>query len=60
MESQELPQNEDTTPLNSRLPYAIVKNVSEAFLKSYKQEFDLTTLYSAFLIHMVLFKVQTL
>ena len=40
-EPVELPQNEDTTPLNSRLPYAIVKNVGEAFLKSYKQEFDL-------------------
>lgn len=40
-EPVELPQNEHTTPLNSRLPYAIVKNVGEAFLKSYKQEFDL-------------------
>lgn len=40
-EPVELPQNEDTTPLNSRLPYAIVKNVGEAFLKSYKQEFNL-------------------
>jgi nucleoside-diphosphate-sugar epimerase len=37
----EHPQNEHTTPLNSRLPYAVVKNVGEAFLKSYKQEFDL-------------------
>lgn len=40
-EPVEYPQNEETTPLNSRLPYAIVKNVGEAFLKSYKQEFDL-------------------
>lgn len=40
-EPVELPQNEHTTPLNSRLPYAIVKNVGEAFLKSYKQEFNL-------------------
>ncbi len=40
-EPVELPQNEHTTPLNSRLPYAIVKNVGEAFLKSYKQTFDL-------------------
>jgi nucleoside-diphosphate-sugar epimerase len=40
-EPVEFPQNEYTTPLNSRLPYAIVKNVAEAFLKSYKQEFDL-------------------
>lgn len=37
----EHPQNEMTTPLNSRLPYAVVKNVGESFLKSYKQEFDL-------------------
>lgn len=37
----EHPQNEMTTPLNSRLPYAVVKNVGEAFLKSYKQEFNL-------------------
>ncbi|MDX2002313.1 MAG: NAD-dependent epimerase/dehydratase family protein [Chitinophagales bacterium] len=36
-----LPQNEYTTPLNSRLPYAVVKNVGEAFCKSYKLEFDL-------------------
>ena len=40
-EPVEFPQNEDTTPLNSRLPYAIVKNVGEAFVKSYHQEFDL-------------------
>src|ERR1035441_7064120 len=37
----EHPQNELTTPLNSRLPYAVVKNVGEAFLRSYKQEFNL-------------------
>ncbi len=30
-----------TTPLNSRLPYAVVKNVGEAFLRWYKQEFNL-------------------
>tara|TARA_R110002049_G_scaffold13333_2_gene58089 strand:+ start:1519 stop:2454 length:936 start_codon:yes stop_codon:yes gene_type:complete len=40
-EPVEMPQNEHTTPLNSRLPYAIVKNVGEAFLKSYKKEYDL-------------------
>ncbi len=40
-EPVELPQNEHTTPLNSRLPYAIVKNVGEAFFKSYQQEFGL-------------------
>jgi UDP-glucose 4-epimerase len=40
-EPVEFPQNEHTTPLNSRLPYAIVKNVGEAYLKSFKQEYDL-------------------
>lgn len=40
-EPVEIPQREDTTPLNSRLPYAIVKNVGEAFCKSYQQEFGL-------------------
>ena len=37
----EIPQNEQTTPLNSRLPYAIVKNVGEAFFKSFQQEYGL-------------------
>lgn len=37
----EFPQNEKTTPLNSKLPYAIVKNVGEAFLRSFKEEFGL-------------------
>ena len=37
----EIPQNEHTTPLNSRLPYAIVKNVGEAFFRSYYQEYGL-------------------
>lgn len=36
-----LPQHEHTTPLNSRIPYAVVKNAGEAFLRSYQQEFDL-------------------
>lgn len=40
-EPVELPQNELTTPLNSRVPYAIVKNAGEAFLRSYQKEFDL-------------------
>lgn len=40
-EPVEIPQYEDTTPLNSRLPYAIVKNVGEAFFKSYQQEYGL-------------------
>ena len=36
-----LPQHEHTTPLNSRLPYAIVKNVGESFCRSYQQEYNL-------------------
>ena len=40
-EPVEFPQNEHTTPLNSRLPYAIVKNVGEAFLRSYHKEYGL-------------------
>lgn len=40
-ESVVFPQHEDTTPLNSRLPYAIVKSIGEAYLKSYKHEYDL-------------------
>ena len=40
-EPVEYPQNEHTTPLNSRLPYAIVKNAGEAYLKAYKKEFGL-------------------
>lgn len=35
-----IPQDEYTTPLNSRLPYAIVKNVGEAYFKSYKKTYD--------------------
>lgn len=40
-EPVEIPQTEATTPLNSRLPYAIVKNVAEAFCRSYQQEYGL-------------------
>ena len=40
-ETVKLPQNEETTPLNSTLPYAVVKNIGEAYLKSYHQEFGL-------------------
>ena len=35
------PQQEETTPLNSRLPYAVVKNVGECYLRAYLQEFRL-------------------
>ena len=36
-----IPQDEHQTPLNSRVPYAVVKNVGESFLKSYHQEYGL-------------------
>ncbi len=36
-----IPQHEEKTPLNSRVPYAVVKNVGEAFCKSYMQEYNL-------------------
>ncbi|MEM9364984.1 MAG: NAD-dependent epimerase/dehydratase family protein [Planctomycetota bacterium] len=40
-EPVEMPQHEQTTPLNSRLPYAIIKNLGESFCRSYHQEFGL-------------------
>lgn len=40
-ESISYPQDEVETPLNSRLPYAVVKNVGEAFCKSYQQTYGL-------------------
>lgn len=40
-EPSEYPQNEITTPLNSRLPYAVVKNVGETYLRAYHREFGL-------------------
>ncbi|MDA3911313.1 MAG: NAD-dependent epimerase/dehydratase family protein [Bacteroidales bacterium] len=40
-EPVEIPQNVHTTPLNSRLPYAIVKNLGEAYLRSYQKEYGL-------------------
>jgi len=40
-EPVEFPQQEETTPLNSKLPYAIVKNVGEAFVKSFHKEHGL-------------------
>lgn len=40
-EPVEFPQNEHTTPLNSKLPYAIVKNIGEAYMKSYHREYGL-------------------
>lgn len=40
-EPVELPQHEYRTPLNSRVPYAVVKNVGECFFRSYQQEYGL-------------------
>lgn len=40
-EPAEFPQHEQTTPLNSRLPYAVVKNVGETYLRAYHREFGL-------------------
>ncbi|MBK8163350.1 MAG: NAD-dependent epimerase/dehydratase family protein [Gammaproteobacteria bacterium] len=40
-EPVEIPQREATTPLNSRLPYAIVKNIGEAFCRTYEKEYGL-------------------
>lgn len=37
----EIPQNECTTPLNARLPYAVVKNIGELYCKAYKKEHGL-------------------
>lgn len=42
----EIPQRVDTTPLNSRVPYAVVKNIGEAYLRSYYQEYGME--YSIF------------
>ena len=36
-----IPQCEYTTPLNSRLPYAVVKNIAESFCRSYNKEYGL-------------------
>jgi nucleoside-diphosphate-sugar epimerase len=40
-EPVELPQHEHRTPLNSRVPYAVVKNVGECFFRTYWQTFQL-------------------
>ena len=40
-EPVELPQNEHRTPLNSRVPYAVVKNLGECYFRSYYQEYHL-------------------
>ncbi len=40
-EPVELPQHEERTPLNSRLPYAVVKNVGESYFKSFHKEYGM-------------------
>lgn len=40
-EPVQLPQHEFDTPLNSRVPYAVVKNVGECFFRSYWQAYRL-------------------
>lgn len=40
-EPVEIPENEETTPLNARLPYAVVKNIGEVFVKSFYKEYGL-------------------
>lgn len=40
-EPVEIPQKEHSTPLNSRIPYAVVKNVGECYCRSYYQEYNL-------------------
>ena len=54
-------KREYLTPLNSRLPYAVIKNVGECFCKSYKQEYGLDyTIFRFFLILMVQDRVKIL
>ena len=40
-ESHIFPQHEETTPLNARLPYAVVKSCGEVYHKVYQREFGL-------------------
>lgn len=40
-EPVDLPQKEYLTPLNSRLPYAVIKNIGECYCKAYLKEYDL-------------------
>ena len=37
-EPVEIPQRESTTPLNSKLPYAVVKNLAESYFRTYQKE----------------------
>ena len=40
-EPVEVPQHEQRTPLNARLPYAVVKSIGECFCRAYQQEHGL-------------------
>lgn len=40
-EPVEIPQNEESTPLNARLPYAVVKNLGEVYMRTYQREYRL-------------------
>lgn len=40
-EPVEIPQHEHRTPLNARLPYAVVKSVGESYLRSFQQAYNL-------------------
>ncbi len=40
-EPLKLPLNEDNSPFNSKLPYSVVKNVSENFIKIFQEQFNL-------------------
>ena len=40
-EPVKMPQHEESTPLNSRLPYAVVKNIGESFCKSFNYQYKL-------------------
>lgn len=40
-EPVEIPQREETTPLNAKLPYAVVKNIGECYFRAYQQKHNL-------------------
>lgn len=40
-ESVKFPQREIDTPLNSRLPYSVVKNLGEIYFKTYQKKFNI-------------------
>jgi len=40
-ESVSFPQNENSTPLNSKLPYAAVKNLGEIYIRTFQKEYGL-------------------